>query len=754
LGRLPYDALRAHEGPVYDAAFSADGRWAVTAGADFTARLWDLRQAYRRKPQSLRQHTQTVRHVAITPDSTHLVTAGDDGKLFRWTLTENDPLTTAVEMPGHEAEVSAMALSADGSLLVSASVDGTVRLHAMKDGGSVRLNDHAGPVRDVGVDDKGTRVLTAGADATGMLYSVSGGRASRRVRLEGHEGELRAACVSPDGSWAITGSDDGTARLWEASRRAPGLTVRVLAGHEGAVTQAVVTHDSKLAITGGEDGKLFVWNLEAKQPELGATTFDLHDSEITDLRTIGPGADPEHPQPRYLLSASTDGTARTWNLETRERAQQSVQFDVGSPVRAVAASEDGRYVLTGGDEGLVRLWDPREKGAAGACRVARSTAQAVLGLAVNAVGTRLAAAGDDGRVMLWDSITLGPVRSVAALAGHKGRVRAVAFSPNSEFIATGGDDGIVRLWKATAADPGAGHLDLKGHSKVVNGLIFAPDGKHLISISADRTARVWKMASRDPSKAVTVLPHRDEVNSMALSADGRWLLTGTISRLRLWDLEAKDVAKAGKGLKHPHDKDIDVVAIGPKGNFGLSASVDATTVLWRLDKGKSERLRQHDQPVKAAAFSPDGRWLATGSEDTTIRLYDLRKAHPEEESQELTGHGKTVAVLRFSADSEVLVSGSNDATVRIWHLATGDGKAISASASLLEGHDGLVSDLRLAQDGRFIASGSYDGSARLWPMFPEELAEVGCRRVGRDLTPEEWKRWLPDRRYRAICDPG
>jgi WD40 repeat protein len=752
LEHLGYDTLPAHEGAIHDAVFSPDDRWVVTAGSDLSARLWSLRQAGRRIPMSLRGHGQAVRHLAVSPDSRFLYTGGDDGRVFRWSLTEADPPTTSFALPGHEAALSAMRLSGDGSVLVTASVDGTVRIHAVGAGsGGTRVSDHLGPVRDVDIDAKGTRVITGGADATAMLYTLADGQPTRKVRLEGHEGEIRAAVLAPDASWALTTSDDGTGRLWDPTRRLPGLNVRVLAGHQGPVTHAVITEDSKLAITGGKDGKLFVWDLEASQPELGATTFDLHQGEILDLGTSGPGPDEDRPEIRWLYSASADGTARTWNLETRQRSQESVKLDGGSPVGVVAASRDGRLVLTGGDDGLARLWDPAEKGGAGAARVARG-AGPVLAVSLNEVGTRLAVAGAEGRVLLWDVISSGPPSVVASLDGHVGRVRAVAFTADSEFLATGGDDGTVRLWKASSADPGAGHLALKGHTKVVNDLAFTPDGRRLISISADRTARVWQM-SRDPSQTVTVLRHDDELNSMSLSEDGRWLLTGSISRIRLWDLSVSKLEDGGRNLRHPHEKDISVVAIGPKGRFGLSASVDAIVVLWSFaEGGKSTRLRQHDQPVDAAAFSPDGRWLATGSQDKTIRLYDLEAEHPEETSVALVGHEQRVGVVAFSRDSRVLVSGSGDGTLRVWTLRATDLEATARTSEVWRGHDGLLSDLVIARDGRIVASGSYDGSARIWPTLPADLAEIACRRVGRSLTPEEWKRWLGDRPHRSTCD--
>ena len=57
----------------------------------------------------------------------------------------------------------------------------------------------------------------------------------------------------------------------------------------------------------------------------------------------------------------------------------------------------------------------------------------------------------------------------------------------------------------------------------------------------------------------------------------------------------------------------------------------------------------------------------------------------------------------------------------------------------------------LSPDGRWLASGCADGTVRVWIATLEELAEVGCQKVYRNMTREEWKRYFPGEPYRATC---
>ena len=107
--------------------------------------------------------------------------------------------------------------------------------------------------------------------------------------------------------------------------------------------------------------------------------------------------------------------------------------------------------------------------------------------------------------------------------------------------------------------------------------------------------------------------------------------------------------------------------------------------------------------------------------------------------------GAPVQSVAFSPDGKRIVSGSQDNTLRLWDGVTG--KPVGEA---LKGHSGWVQSVAFSPDGKRIVSGSDDDTLRLWNVL-DSWADELCAKLPRNMTRDEWKKWVGDIPYQKQC---
>jgi hypothetical protein len=310
-------------------------------------------------------------------------------------------------------------------------------------------------------------------------------------------------------------------------------------------------------------------------------------------------------------------------LKPRPLANRIVQYrasldENAGPIRLMAWSRDGHTIATGGNDGLVRLWDVGEH----EVRLSLTGHKRPLrGLALAPDDTRVVAVSDDKAAHLrsWDAAS-GEER--LALKAPKGAFQAVAISPDGRTIATGGtagkDVGEIRLYDAaTGAERGVLH----GHVGDVIALCFAPDGLTLASAGGkDNAIKLWVLAEQ--RERLTLVGHSKRINALAFSPDGKTLATaGRDGGVFLWDVAS------GERRPFPGDgREVRALAFSPDG-LTLATATGDLAKLWDLGTGaEGAAFKGHKNQVTALAFSRDGKSLATAGWEGTVKLWDVPAA--------------------------------------------------------------------------------------------------------------------------------
>jgi len=233
---------------------------------------------------------------------------------------------------------------------------------------------------------------------------------------------------------------------------------------------------------------------------------------------------------------------------------------------------------------------------------------------------------------------------------------------------------------------------LSGHRSMVNSVAFSADGHWLVSGSRDHTVRLWSVKER---REVAVLSgHMSWVESVAFSADSQWLASGSGDKtVRLWSVKKRGEVAVLSG----HAKKVTSVAFSADGQWLASGSWDKTVRLWSVtERCEVAVLSGHTDSVSSVAFSADCQWLASGSSDYTVRLWSVEDWH---EVAELFGYGLYVHSVAFSANGQWLASGS-DGTVRLWF-----GPGRRRELAVLSGHTDRVYSVAFNCDGLLASAG-------------------------------------------------
>ena len=210
---------------------------------------------------------------------------------------------------------------------------------------------------------------------------------------------------------------------------------------------------------------------------------------------------------------------------------------------------------------------------------------------------------------------------------------------------------------------------LQGHEKNILSIAVSADGRYILSGSDDHTAKLWDSKS---GKCIhTFAGHKSPVRTVSFSPKGLFALTGAgdyekskDNTIKLWELESGKELLTFVG----HEKYVSSVCFSPDGLYILSGSNDGKARLWEVSSGALvTEFKSHEGGVWAVAYSPDGKQIFMAGANKLIRQYDIDTGRC---IRTFFGHKRDVSCISLSRDGKYLLSGSWDFTLKFWCLGT------------------------------------------------------------------------------------
>ncbi len=595
---------------IQSVAVTPDGSVLATAAFDNTVKLWST--STHRLLRTLTGHEAGVNAVAFTPDGQFLVSGGDflfgagisNVKLWR---VADGTLVTDFKVPADSGNTTSLALSRDGSMVVTGQSSGEVNLYRTKDGALlrtlIRTDESSG---GVAFAPDGLTVAAAGFDGMVRVLRTSDGKLLHTLVASTLSQSVVA--FSPDGTTLAAGGLDHIVRLWRTSD----FTLVRRLDHGDLVQALAFSPDSQTLASAGGEADAQLWRVATGA--VGGTLGGSAKQFVTSLVWVTAAK---------IMTGGSDSHAHLWRV-----SDGTVQATFGAHtggVASVAFSPDGTVLASGSYDFTAKLWRASDGLELSTLEGHQDVINAV---AFSPDGSLLAtAAGSpppdtiDSTIQIW-SIGTGAGTGAGAkllqtLAGHAGGTTGVAFSRDGQTVISSGRDGTLRFWRV--AD---GMLIRSVTAGQANGpLAISPDRTVVATGSTGSTVNLYSTVDGTLLRSVAV---GRNVSAVSFSGDGALLAVGTeLASNNVLIVRAAD-GTVVRTLPGDPIASVQGVAFAPDGHALASSSGFSHVIdIWNPVTGAL--LASYDQETGASstvllpvAYSPDSTLLGFGRGDATV----------------------------------------------------------------------------------------------------------------------------------------
>ncbi len=651
----------------------------------------------------------------------------------------------------------------------------------------------------------GTLLVTPTSDGAGTILWDTATRRRVDVLRNGDDISLSAA-ISPDGRWlavpAVHRTADGLVagrlHVWDLLSRTLHRTVESPAG---ALTSAAFSADGTRLFTQGGPAsdrppkdEVVVWDAASWTP---ASIWPLHEHYSGDRTFVmsRDGALAALPLPDGTVAAfrTADRTPLGRPLDVASLTDDDIGFitDVAlgtdDTTMAVATEAAGVFIVDAATGALERHIDVAES--------------AVSTLELSPDGALLATGRLDGRTQLYDVVTGDPLGS--PLAASASAITDVSFDADGTRLATTGLDRTGALWRLDGTRSIG--IALRGQETAVTEAAFNTDGSRLVTGALDGTVVVRDGGSGD---VLTTIPVEGEVLSVDVDPARPRLAAGGSETLLVAGLDGqhrRSIDVGGRATEIAFSPDGRILAVAIDGSrepfessgpgsgavrfvdpdsgaaaaptielnepaIGLAYSRDGRTVgvitynnllhLYSVADGRESGppIENVDSPITSLDFSPDGARVAVGLASGAVRQYDLGTHEPV--GGLLEGDPNGVYGVAYSPDGTLLVGTTlGFSTTQLWDARSGvllgtrlTGGRVPYSYQTFVVDHLIGSRPAFSPSGDSLMAPGFPGASVLWNLDPSSWRTAACSIAGRELTDEEWDRYLPGRQHRALCE--
>jgi WD40 repeat protein len=586
-------------GAVKDATFTPDGKLIVTGDETGEVLILDSSTG---KVQDRFNYKTPIRDVNISPDGNSLAIARNDGKI---TVIDLKTRKFDFELFTYGSP-NVIAFSPNGAWIAAGSNIGGITLWNLKDGRIVIGPLHKKEVLDISFSPDSSNFVSGGADSVAFLALTETGQKLQTIT---NEDRVEKVTFSPDGSWFVTASDDFRVRLWDTK-------------------------------TGKERLRI------------------LQDSIVSDVKVS--------PNGQWIATTGFDQTIRVWNAATEA---EMFQVPLGSVGNVLAFSPNGNYLVSGDQKGGIRIWD------VSVLPPLTGTLQfdgLLENMQVSLSGDWLTASSE-GRVWLLNYgqlPTSNQILQTQPVLNFDAPVQKLIISPDSKWLGISTDSGEISLYNIAAQLKKV--IAKTGFEK---NIAFSSDSKLLIAVDSSSKVRTWSTSTF--AEASILFDGNTKVTSVAVSSNQ--LALGLKDKILVVDINTGKTVSEIQSLG-----DHEVMTFSPDGTLLASSNSTGQLYIWKVSGNNFSLLYTFaSEEISSLSFDLQSKRLFIGAVDDLL-IYDSLTGHEINRIR----HRNAIYGISFSPDGNTLATASMKA-IQFWDVQkitgiTTDGLVKAACSRLIQ----------------------------------------------------------------------
>ncbi|PQO27310.1 hypothetical protein C5Y96_17350 [Blastopirellula marina] len=714
----------AHRDLVQSLAWGSDGTL-LASGGFREAKLWERPRDAREMSFSTKAKTTAL---AVSLDRKWMATAGDNHVIQLWSLETAQP---GPKMTGHSNLITSLRFTADGTHLISASLDKSIRIWNSSDGTQTGLLQVPTAIQAIellpavagsapqqtlvaGGDDKILRTWLVDSKATAETWAMMEAK-----ELPGHTDAITALAVAPGHPMHFySASRDGSLRYWDLeNQKQLGMFT-----HGTPVLAVAVRSDGLRIASVSENNTAKLWDKDGKQIAEMKGDPRLQQHAIWAKHSLGAAQQrlnivkqrlvtvEEVLKNRVEAKATADKELAAADEDLAQKKAALDKINSESAVSESVAAEDAEKEKKPDDAETMeesaqkaieestsaqQLATKKQTSAEGAVKQAEESVTSVKQL------VEQAAANVEEAQARSDSANKLSTESEQPL-------RSVSFSLDGTKLATAGNFPSVQIWDADTGSPVDALAKQPGSLSPITFL----DNDRLLSGFGTTEAVVWQLNPTWRLRQTIGSSEKDDpimgrVTSLDIDANDARLLIGSglpsrNGELGLFRLED------GARIHHLPNAHSDVVysaRFSPDGTQFISGGADKYARLWNLTGENSlKQLEGHSDYVLGVSWKEDATSIATASSDQTIKIWDVETA---DQSRAISGFGRDITSLRYIGETAHVVSSCGDGIVRLHDAANGKSLRTFSAGVWLHCVDAT-------SDEKLVIAGGDDGRLFIW----------------------------------------